>query len=170
MTTARQTEIILPRTTVHAPLISLAAYAQIRGLSPAEVLGAIEQGREYIGTEHIPWAWDISSAVANRRREIRILSCLLTEANRQRELTEEQVWTLIFPPKKHAGLHAAIKPQFVLGTELQRAWSCDNDHVLRLCADASLRTLPNTIIRPGPHGSPVVQWESIKAFLRSRKI
>lgn len=171
MTATRQKDLFEPaRTRVRAPLISLASYASLRLLTSAEVLGMIEQDRTFVGSEHIAWAWDISSAVADRRREIRILSCLVMESNRDRTFTFDEVLSLIFPLSRNKGLHPAIAPNYVLGTAVRAAFQCDNDHILRLCADGSLRTLPNTIIRRGPNGSPVIQWESIKAFLKARKI
>jgi hypothetical protein len=168
MTTQR--ELQLPRTTVRAALISLSAYADIRGLTHDQVRDAIELDRSIVGAEHIQWAFDISTESAERRREIRILSCLLTEPNRDRTWSFEEVLQIIFPPSRHPGLHPAVRPNFVTGTELQRALSCDNDHILKLVADKTLSTLPGTITRPGPNGSPVIKFDSIKTFLHDRKL
>lgn len=170
MSVTRQGEFALPRTVMRKPLIDVATYAAARGFTNDAVMDLVETDRRFGGSEHIAWAFNIASKRAERRKEVRVLSCLLNEPNRLAKFSFSDVLEIIFPRSRHAGRHEAVKPNYVLGTELTYAWSCDNDHVLALIDEESLRLVSDTKIRRGPNGTPVITWDSIVAFLRSRKI
>lgn len=176
MTAVVQREFRLPQVTMRKPLISLAAFASVLGESLDQVLERIEVDRAVVGNDHVAWAFDISLLPEGhrdkRRREVRVLSHLLTPSNREalQGATFEQILDLIFPPRRHTGRHGALREKYILGTQLQYAWSCDKSHVTHLLDEQSLTLIKGSAIRTGPNGSPAIAWTSITQFLAQRKI
>jgi hypothetical protein len=178
MTTAPQRTFNFARPTVHAPLIPLSSFSQIRGQSQDAILECVEVDRAVLAregreTEHLAWAFNIATRGAVQR-EIRILSHLLTQQHREVLRGEDRelgfVLNLIFPPARHRGRNSALGPnQFVLGTEFQYAVSCREQHVARLIEDGELQTVCEREVKSGPNASPQISWQSISTYFRSHR-
>jgi hypothetical protein len=134
-------------------------------LTPAEVMLRIQDGRH---AEHIAWAFNIAAPCAVEQMEVRILSHLIAPIWRGALVGNDPefglVVNLIFPANRHSGRNDVIDPKkrYVLGTEIQAAWSCSAAHVQRL---------PFRVIRAagdGPNGSPAFAFDSVVEFLRAR--
>lgn len=162
-----QRELPLPRVTLRKPTLALDPFGAACGWTPDEVLLRIEDGTH---PEHLRWAWNIASD-NTARREIRVLTLLAQPSLRDSLNSFDAVLKVLFPPRLHAGLHPALRrsQQFVWGTELAWALSCDSQHVINLIEISKhLRVLPGTRWRTGPNGSPSIAFESVTAFLQGR--
>jgi hypothetical protein len=106
----------------------------------------------------IKFAWDIAMAGA-ARREIRIYAASAWAFCYQRampDLKEEDVYKLILPARD------------IRSTELKRILACSHQHVYELKPNFTVTREP--LQADGPNSFTVFSRESIKQFLRSRRI
>jgi hypothetical protein len=167
-------EIGKARITIQAPLISLAAFSDITGWAQSCVTDAIDYREIPRQEDRIGWAFNIATRRAGQK-EVRVLSHLTEPSKRETLVGDEVEWPfvleLIFPVNRHKGRHPAQRIPFILGTELQYAMSCREQHITRLIKDDKvLALIPETRVSSGPSGSPMITFESIKAFLKSRRL
>lgn len=132
--------------------------------SAAEVMALIEEGR-------LRFAWNIGGRRV-RNRTVRILTQSLREfqsgqptPNTTAEEDFQQAVRQIFPAVSRASGLATVR-----ATTIAKRFSVSSSHVLHLIDQRELRALRGTVRRPGPTGSPAVEFASVVEFLRKRRL
>jgi len=151
---------------ISRPLVSMDTARAALALDTRGVMALIERGS-------IDWAFNFATEIYSRA-EIRILSRSLqdyqagtsaTLPNAGDEFTA--VLQTIFPmlPPARPGVVSKLRANLV-ATQLG---ICD-DHAHALIAARWLRLVPGSVCRRGPGGSPEIEFASIAAFLKQRRM
>lgn len=159
----------------HRPVIGLNGAMAMLDKHEDEVLALIEGGdTETGGLSH---AWDISSQVA-QRREVRVLTESIRELKvawaqgwklrshgdrfRMRNAGDDLVWGLICPP--------GHKQPFLKTPQIQRCLNCSADLVIDLIKEGQFELLNGSGYGRGRYGAALVTVESVREFLRKRRL
>lgn len=147
------------------PLVSLWTAVEVLDRSSAELLALIEEGK-------LRFAWNIAGR-RTRRRLIRILSQSLVEFQSGQPAPNlsapddfQRAVKLIFPAVSHAPGGAIT----VRATTIVKRLSVGSDHVLHLVDQGELRVCKGAVRRPGPNGSPEIEFGSVVEFLTKRRL
>lgn len=145
--------VVVYQVPLSRPLVSLDVVSCVLNVSPEEAKGLIENGCLY--------AFELS------RKETRplvrvIASSLANYTSRQHAPNSapgvQQLIDEIFPSR----------PVTIGAAYLSRRWSCDPDHVLNLWRAGLLRAAKGASCKPGPGGSPSLDFESVADFMKAR--
>ncbi|MDB6030232.1 MAG: hypothetical protein JWM16_570, partial [Verrucomicrobiales bacterium] len=144
------------------PLLPVKAAMALLNQTEKQIANLIELGL-------LLWAFDISRANAEHRREVRILQVSLVDYHRG-VLPQEGWRDLRKEPASKSEWNDVVKlilPNYDLRcSELARRFFCSSTHILQLLEDGSLQPVP----MPGRKAkeSPKVMRASVVEFLRRR--
>jgi hypothetical protein len=146
------------RSVTPRPLMPLSAVMWRLDRHEADIIAMIEEG-------DLLWAFDIRAPKAVKP-EPRILTQSVVDflaGNRPPLQDEETEWqrvaSLIFPAKP-----------VLVRCELAALLNCGRSHAMDLVRGCHFRLAPGHTIRPGPGGSPHIIADSVKDWLRKRRM
>lgn len=151
-----QRKLLLTDETIQ-PLLTLESVRErLPGHDEDDVLALVEEGA-------IEFAWDIG---LGDRRELRFLArsvefCRATAGKRFLNWEDERALREV--------LGKWEKP-FIPGTRLKLVFNCSSALILDLVTSGNLRVLPGTSWNRGPGNSPQITVESVRLFLKNRRV
>ncbi|TAL06140.1 MAG: hypothetical protein EPO07_02310 [Verrucomicrobia bacterium] len=154
----------LPQITFKRPLVNLWTAVAALDRSSYEVLALIEEGR-------LRFAWNIALR-GDGQRDVRILTQSLFEFQNNQAAPSisadedfQRAVKLIFPAVSHTRGVATVR-----AATIYKKFSVSSCHVLSLAEQGTLRLLAGTVQRPGPDGSPQIEFNSVVEFLARRRM
>ena len=154
----------LPEIAFKRPLVNLWTAVAALDRSSYEVLALIEEGK-------LRFAWNIALRDVGSR-DIRILTQSIVEfqncqpAPRLSDAEDfQRAVKFIFPAVSYSCGVATVR-----AATIYKKFSVGHSHVLKLVDQGSLRRLEGTACRPGPNGSPQIEFSSVLDLLKRRRI
>lgn len=149
----------LPQITLNAPLVGLPVAIAALKRNTAHIMSLVDEGK-------IRWAFNFA-AEQSGRCELRVLSACLAECQSGQRLNWPAdefafVLKLIFPMSGQASTLRATTAATQLGLSIS--------HFLNLCDSGCMKLAVGTRRCGGPDGSPLVEFTSVAAFLKERRI